>query len=170
MLHDRRLQTAAVAVQQRAAQNWSYALQFWQALEDGDYARAWERAAPYFQRDVGKDEWMARMEKNRRPLGKAVRREQFPVHWLNVGTRHETRCKTTFGSERTAMETAVAALQPNGEWRIESYCLDLIDAVPATPLSETATPSLSPKPRFSRAENKPLGSDGPPGASSPARS
>ncbi len=109
------------------------ALQFWQALEDEDYARAWERTAPYFQRDVGKDEWVQWMEKNRRPLGKAVRREQFPFGWLNVGIRHETRWKTTFGSERTAMETAVTALQPNGEWRIESYRLDLIDAVSATP-------------------------------------
>ncbi|MFZ2641027.1 MAG: protein kinase [Verrucomicrobiia bacterium] len=126
-------------------------LQFWQALEDKDYARAWERTAPYFQRDVGKDEWMARMEKNRRPLGKAVRREQFPFCWLNVGIRYETRCKTTFGSERTAMETVVAALQPNGEWRIESYRLDLIDAVPATPPAPLAVgvpASTGPEPRL----------------------
>ncbi|MBI5821584.1 MAG: protein kinase [Verrucomicrobia bacterium] len=125
-------------------------LQFWQALEDEDYARAWGLAAPYFQRDVGKDEWMARMEKNRRPLGKAVRREQFPFCWLNVGIRHETRCKTTFGNERTAMETVVAALQPNGEWRIESYRLDLIDAVPATPPAPSAVSvpaSTGPEPR-----------------------
>ena len=122
-------------------------LQFWQALEDEDYARAWERAAPYFQRDVGKDEWVARMEKNRRPLGKAVRREQFPLHWLNVGIRHETRCKTTFASERTAMETAVAALQPNGEWRVESYRLDLIEVAPVTPLGgipASASPAQKP--------------------------
>jgi len=120
-------------------------LQFWQALEDADYARSWELAAPYFQRDIGKDEWMARMERSRRPLGKAVRREQSPSLWLNVGTRQETRCKTTFDSERTAMETAVAALQPNGEWRIESYRLDSIDAV-----SATATPSPLHEPRCSR--------------------
>ncbi len=131
---------------QHASANPLPVLQFWQALEDGDYARAWERAAPYFQRDIGKDEWMARMEKNRRPLGKAVRREQFPFHWLNVGTRHETRCKTTFGSERTAMETAVAALQPNGEWRIESYRLDIVETI-ATTLPQGGVPaSAGPEP------------------------
>jgi hypothetical protein len=113
-------------------------LQFWEALEDGDYARAWEKTSAYFQRDLSKDGWAARMERIRRPLGKAVRREQLPFCWLNVGTRQETRCKTTFDSGKKAMETAVAALQPNGEWRIESYRLDLTEASPATlPPSDT---------------------------------
>jgi serine/threonine protein kinase len=114
-------------------------LQFWEALEDGDYARAWEKTAAYFQRDSGKDEWVARMEKTRRPLGKAVRREQLPFCWLNVGTRQETRCKTTFGGGRTAEEAAVVALQPNGEWRVESYRLDLVEAASATLPPEAGT-------------------------------
>jgi serine/threonine protein kinase len=111
-------------------------LQFWQALEDGDYARAWEKTAPYFQRDIGKDAWVARMKQIRAPLGKAVRRDLFPVHCLTAGIRQETRCQTLFASGRTAMETAVVALQPDGEWRIESYCLDVTEVAPATPLEK----------------------------------
>jgi serine/threonine protein kinase len=96
---------------------------FWGALEAGDYARAWEKAALYFQRDLSKDRWVSRMEELRRPLGKAKSRKQLSLVFLNPGRRFEQTVLTAFASDQSARETVVCALQRDGEWKIERYHL-----------------------------------------------
>jgi hypothetical protein len=49
-------------------------LDFWKALEAGEYGRAWDEAASYFQRDQDRNAWVAWMEQSRRPYGMAVSR------------------------------------------------------------------------------------------------
>ena len=95
------------------------AMDFWQALEDGNYARAWEKTAPYFQRDVGKEEWVREMEQVRRPLGSAISVKKHSFRWITPGTRYEWTYLTTFAGERQVSETTVTGVQPNGERKIE---------------------------------------------------
>ena len=128
-IHDGQLIGRAKAEAAKAATaNPLPVIQFAQALEDGDFARAWEKTAAHFQQDVGKDEWVAFMEKVRRPLGKSTRCELLSTNWLNVGTRSETRYRKTFADDSTATETIISAQQTDGEWRVESYRLDPIIA------------------------------------------
>jgi predicted Ser/Thr protein kinase/type II secretory pathway pseudopilin PulG len=95
--------------------------QFWEALELGDYRRAWEKAAPYFKNDISVEEWVSRMEKIRKPLGRAVDIRQLSQVFLNPLARFEQKILKTFDSQQTATETVVCAVQPDGEWRVEKY-------------------------------------------------
>lgn len=96
-------------------------IQFWEALEVGDYRRAWEKAAPYFRNDISLEEWVSRMEKIRRPLGKAVDCRQLSHTFLTPMSRFEQKLIKTFDSQQSATETVVCALQSDGEWRVEKY-------------------------------------------------
>ncbi|TAK97595.1 MAG: DUF4019 domain-containing protein, partial [Verrucomicrobia bacterium] len=96
-------------------------MDFWQALEEGDYARAWGKTAPYFQRDLSRDEWMTRMEKDRRPLGKAISRKLISNTVITPMTRTAQEVLTTFAGGQQLVEGVVTALQPDGEWRVEKY-------------------------------------------------
>jgi hypothetical protein len=98
-------------------------MDFWQALEAGDYARAWAKTAPYFQRDLSQAQWVRRMEELRRPLGKAVSRQILSTVFTNPGRRFEQTILTTFDTQQSATETVFCALQPDGEWRVEKYDL-----------------------------------------------
>ncbi|HLP78562.1 MAG TPA: DUF4019 domain-containing protein [Candidatus Paceibacterota bacterium] len=94
---------------------------FWQALEEGDYARAWDKTAPYFQRDITKDEWVARMERERRPLGKSVARKIISNVVITPMSRTNVEILATFAQGQQLVERVSNAVQPNGEWRVEKY-------------------------------------------------
>jgi predicted Ser/Thr protein kinase len=94
---------------------------FWEALKAGDYGRAWDKAAPSFQQDAGRDEWIARMEKERRPRGQTVGRKFLSNTVINPQTRTAHEILTTFATGEQLVEGVFAALQPGGEWRVEKY-------------------------------------------------
>ncbi|HUC85988.1 MAG TPA: protein kinase [Candidatus Acidoferrales bacterium] len=94
---------------------------FWEALDAGDYGRAWEKAAPCFQREASREEWIARMEKERRPLGQTVRRKFLRLTVVNPMRRNAQEILATFASGRQLVEGVFAALQPEGEWKVEKY-------------------------------------------------
>jgi serine/threonine protein kinase len=96
-------------------------LDFWQALEIGDYGRAWDKTAPYLQRDFSREKWVRWLGEVRRPLGKAVSRQQLSQVYLNPGVRFVQTIRTTFDSGQAATETVVCAVQSDGEWRVEKY-------------------------------------------------
>jgi len=96
---------------------------FWQALEVGDYARAWNKTAPSLQREFPQVAWVQDLEQRRRPLGPAVSREQLSTVWLNPRRRFEQIFRTTFIMQQIASENVVCALQPEGEWLVEKYAL-----------------------------------------------
>ncbi len=94
----------------------------WLALMDeGDYAQSWEVAAPHFQRTISKDDWVARLEKIRRPLGEVLSRKIVSVENTVVGMRYVTKCATSFDGLLAATETATYAKQPNREWKPIGY-------------------------------------------------
>ena len=127
-------------------------LDFWVALKAGDYGRAWEKSAPYFQHDVSKEEWISRMERVRRPLGTEISRKNLSFGLLTQ-TRWEQTCRTCFNSQQSANEKVICAMQRDGEWRIERY--EILEIHPTT-AAESGTESNPtsglppmPKSRFS---------------------
>ena len=116
-------------------------LDFWQALEAGDFARAWTKTAPYLQRESPQADWVRDMEQRRRPLGKTIARQQLSLGFLNPGRRFQQTVLSTFDTRQVAKESIVAALQSDGEWRIEKY--ELGDPQPC---SQTAAAAAAPTP------------------------
>ena len=82
-------------------------------------SRAWEKTSAYFQQDVGKDEWVAFMEKVRRPLGKSTRCELLSTNWLNVGIRSETRYERLLRMIQPQRKQSSLRAKPmvNGGWK-----------------------------------------------------
>jgi tRNA A-37 threonylcarbamoyl transferase component Bud32 len=107
----------------------------WLALMDeGDYARSWETAAPYFQRSISKEEWIVRLEKIRRPLGEVLSRKIISIKPTVVGSRYEAKYESSFEGLLAATETVIYAKQPNGEWRAIGYLIRPATAAAPLPL------------------------------------
>jgi hypothetical protein len=96
-------------------------------LERWSYAQSWEAAAPMFQRTIGKEEWVAQMEKVRRPLGGAVSKKVRSMNFAPDRSHMDAEYLATFDSRREALETVSCALHPNGEYKVISYHIKLID-------------------------------------------
>jgi serine/threonine protein kinase/signal peptidase I len=96
----------------------------WLALMDtGEYARSWETAAPYFQRSISKEEWVARLEKIRRPLGEVLSRKILSMTQTVFGSRYEGKFESSFDGLRAATETVTYAKQSSGEWMPVGYLI-----------------------------------------------
>ena len=120
-------------------------LEFSMAMQRGNYAQSWDAAAPLFQRTHPKAEWVAEMEKIRRPLGQAL---SIQRRSLNVSADHallDTVNELVFENRQTALETWSMALHPNGEWRVISYHLKLkpADGGPPCATPEGAQPDAA---------------------------
>jgi hypothetical protein len=115
---------------------------FWQAMETGDYARAWNKTASCLQREFSQIAWVQDLEQRRRPLGRAVSREQLSLVWLSPHRRFEQTSRTTFATQLMAKETVVCALQPDGEWRVEKYALS--EPVPCVVAAKTTVSAGTP--------------------------
>lgn len=94
-----------------------------ETMDNGDYARSWETAAPYFQRVISKEDWIGKGEKIRRPLGKVLSRKLTSSKSTAAGTRLEIKFATAFDGLLAATETLTFALQPIGEWRAIGYLI-----------------------------------------------
>jgi tRNA A-37 threonylcarbamoyl transferase component Bud32 len=113
-------------VQHGGAQNLSAmsAVQDWLALMDnGEYARSWETAAPSFQAVMTKDEWIGRLQKVRYPLGKVISRQFRSSRFTIPGTWLEVKFDTSFDRLRAATETVTFAKQSGGEWQAIGYLI-----------------------------------------------
>ena len=96
----------------------------WLALMDeGNYAKSWETAAPYFQRVMAKEEWVARGEKIRRPLGNVLSRKFKSSKFTAAGTQIEVKFDAAFDGLLAATETVTFAKQASGEWQPIGYLI-----------------------------------------------
>ena len=107
----------------------------WLAIVDsGNYAKSWEMAADSFQRTISKEEWVARLEKVRRPLGKVISRKSRSIKlsrklrslknaaiWMHM----EEKFNTSFDGLLAAVETMTGSKQPDGSWRMTGYHIRL---------------------------------------------
>lgn len=100
----------------------SPAIESWLALMDtGKYAKSWETAAPYFQRAMGREEWVFRLQKVRYPLGAVLSRQLAATKFTAAGTRCEVKYETAFEGLLAATETVTFARQAGGEWKAIGY-------------------------------------------------
>lgn len=131
-------------------------LEFWMAIDRGNYAQSWDAAAPMFQRIISKEEWVGMMEKTRRPLGKVLSRQERSLKFAPGGSLFDAIYVRSFDSQRAAVENVTCAMQSNGEWRIISYFIKPDNSeCPTTPgvfpEGTRVTPALpDTPPRFSR--------------------
>ena len=100
------------------------AVESWLALMDnGDYARSWETAAPYFQRAMAKDAWGRQLQKVRHPLGKVLSRQLTATKFTAAETRFEAKYETAFDGLLAATETVTFAKQASGDWLAIGYLI-----------------------------------------------
>ena len=92
-------------------------------IDGGNFANSWETAAEYFQHGVSKAEWISRLEKVRRPLGKVLSRNLASTEFTAAGTRFQATYNTSFDGLLAAVETVTYALQANGEWQAIGYLI-----------------------------------------------
>jgi uncharacterized protein (TIGR03067 family) len=92
-------------------------------VDSGDYARSWETAAASFQSAISKEDWVARLERVRRPLGKVISRKLRSLKDGVAGKRQVLEFNTSFDGMLAAVETVTFALQPNGERRAIGYLI-----------------------------------------------
>ena len=100
------------------------AVNSWLALMDnGEYARGWDTAAPYFQAVMAKDEWIARLQKVRYPLWKVISRQFRSSRFTIPGTWLEVKFDTSFDGLPAATEIVTFAKQSGGEWQAIGYLI-----------------------------------------------
>ncbi len=121
-----------------------HAVEAWLALMDaGNYAKSWETAAPFFHRSVTREEWIAKLEKIRRPLGNILHRKLVSVTPSAAGMQRVAVYISAFEGLPSATEALTFTKQPNGEWLPIGYLIQpasnaaAIHWLPPTPLSKT---------------------------------
>lgn len=99
----------------------------WLALvDDKEYQKSWEEAAPYFKDHVGEKQWEELVAKVRGPLGKMESREllgaQFTTSLPGVpdGEYVVIQFKTRFANKAEAVET-ITPMMAEGAWRVSGY-------------------------------------------------
>ncbi|HEV2437814.1 MAG TPA: protein kinase [Verrucomicrobiae bacterium] len=102
------------------------AVEAWLAKVDGgNYARSWETAAASFQRTNSREEWVRRLEKVRRPLGKVLSRKLSGTETISFSTRWGAKFTfdTSFDGLLAAKETVTSVMLRNGEWQALGYLI-----------------------------------------------
>jgi hypothetical protein len=94
-------------------------------MDAGDYARAWETAAPLFRRVVSQAEWTAKCEKVRRPLGKIILRDLQSARFTSGGKCFRAIFTVRFEDGFDAVETVTFMRQPDRSWRAITYIVRL---------------------------------------------
>lgn len=91
-------------------------------VDDGDYAASWKNSAARFQASINEAQWIAAMEKVRRPLGHAASRELLDATASATAPRQPAgaywivRFKTAFEGV-TAHEIVTLVADADGKWR-----------------------------------------------------
>jgi serine/threonine protein kinase/tetratricopeptide (TPR) repeat protein len=102
------------------------AVETWLAMVDGgNYTQSWKTAAASFQRTISQEEWVHRLEKIRRPLGKVLSRKLSSTKIISGGTYWGAKFifTTVFDGLPVATETVTFARQLNGEWKAIGYLI-----------------------------------------------
>ncbi len=111
----------AVAAATTAAEDWL------QLLDNGDYARSWQEAAPVFKSSVTQDGWAQMVKPVREPLGGVESRTLIRARYTTSvpgapdGDYVVIQYRTNFSNKKDAIETITPMLTADGEWRVSGY-------------------------------------------------
>ncbi|MGB7912180.1 MAG: DUF4019 domain-containing protein [Desulfobaccales bacterium] len=104
-----------------AAKNWLA------IIDNGEYAKSWADAAPYFKKAITETEWVQSMQEVRKPLGKIISRKlksQTPKTTLPntpEGNYVVIQYETSFANGKSGIETVTPQLEKDGTWRVAGY-------------------------------------------------
>lgn len=100
---------------------------FLQLLDSGDYAQAWQQAAPILQTQITKEDWVTRIG-NLRPLfGPLLQRSVSATRYHGEipggpdGDYVIFTIDSSFAHKKNAIETVTAMLGKDGNWQIAGY-------------------------------------------------
>jgi hypothetical protein len=100
----------------------------WLALVDqGEYAKSWQEAAPYFRKAVAQEQWVRSMNAFRKPLGnvlsRKLRSKQYTKTLPGAPDGHYVvlQYETSFENKQFAVETVTPMLDSSGQWRVSGY-------------------------------------------------
>jgi serine/threonine protein kinase len=106
------------------------AAQTWLAeLDGGNYEQSWQSAAQSFRNAVSQNEWVARSEKIRKPLGAIVSRKLSGSRRMTTmpgmpdGAYFEITFDTSFAELMSAVETVKFSMEEDGQWQVISYLI-----------------------------------------------
>jgi hypothetical protein len=96
-------------------------------VDEGDYAKSWEEAAPIFKQAVTQAQWEAAANGVRGPLGKLESRELLGAKFTTTlpgtpdGEYVVIQFKTRFANKAEAIETVTPMKDDRGIWRVSGY-------------------------------------------------
>lgn len=100
----------------------------WLALVDeGEYGKSWEEAAPFFKQAVSRAQWESAVRAVREPLGKLESREMLGARFTTTlpgapdGEYVVIQFKTRFARKAEAVETVTPMKDEKGAWRVSGY-------------------------------------------------
>jgi predicted Ser/Thr protein kinase len=106
------------------------AVQSWLGvMDDGQYAQAWEQAAPSFQKAGTQDDWVQKSKEIRAPLGKMVSRKvtsqifTTKLPGIPDGTYFVAEFHTQFGDFPSAKEQVAMARDSSEAWQAIAYLI-----------------------------------------------
>ena len=115
------IQSGGPAAAQAAADVW-LAL-----LDDAEYLRCYQMTAGIFQRAVAQDKWMNLATTHRTPMGKLVSRKLQSATFTTAlpgapyGKYVVLQYDSAFEHKKSARESATAALDTDGQWKVSGY-------------------------------------------------
>jgi len=98
-------------------------------VDNNNYGKSWEEASALMKLTIHEDEWIALLNKTRKPLGRVISRQVLDQrtaknpHGLPQGSYMVMFYKTEFTNKPSAYELVTLFLE-DGEWRVITYQVD----------------------------------------------
>ena len=99
---------------------------WFELVDSGRYAESWDKAAPYFQSQITREQWVQALEKVRRPLGRVFTRKfttsnpHTSLPGVPDGEYSVVTFTTSFEYKSSATETITLSKVDN-DWRTVGY-------------------------------------------------
>ena len=96
-------------------------------VDDGRYAQGWDAASSLFKKAVPQAQWTTLATGHRAPLGKMLSRRMISANFSRQlpgtppGQYVVVVYAASFEHKKTAVETATAMLDVDGQWRVTGY-------------------------------------------------
>ena len=109
-----------------------FAAEQWIVLvDDGQYDESWKEASKIFQDATSKDDWQKQADSSRAALGhrtsrklKEIKTGSQGLKGLPFGQYIQVKYQSTYEKKKQVLETVVAILEADGNWRVAAYSVN----------------------------------------------
>lgn len=105
------------------------AMRWLETIDSGRYAESWDDAAPYFQMQVPREEWIKAVQSVREPLGEIVSRELISkslhgsLPGVPDGNYVVSKFDSSYNNKQHAIDT-VTLVQTQEQWKVVGYFIN----------------------------------------------